>query len=138
VGRAAASEGVGELLSYAPRRDTATLAALVAGARAVLVPALSDAAGISALDALAAGTPVVGTTVGALPEVVGSAGILAEPRDASRMAAALTAAWSDEALHRRLVAAARRAGSARTWADVAHETRAVYARVGERRERERR
>lgn len=133
VGRAAAREGVGELLSYAPRLEPATLAALVAGARAVLVPALSDAAGFAALDALAVGTPVVGTTVGALPEIVGSAGILAEPRDAQRMAAALTAAWSDEQLHRRLVAATGRAGPARTWADVADETRAIYARVGQRR-----
>ena len=136
LGRAAAREGVGELLSYAPRLEPATLAALVAGARAVLVPALSDVAGLGALDALAVGTPVVGTTVGALPEVVGRAGLLAEPRDADRFAAALRTAWVDDAVHGRIVSAAREAGGAvgtrRTWADVARETRAVYARVGAR------
>jgi glycosyltransferase involved in cell wall biosynthesis len=133
VARAAAREGVGDLLSYAPRLATPVLAALVRDARAVLVPALSDAGGLTALDALGAGTPVVGTTAGALPEIVGSGGILAEPRDVARLAAALSAAWSDESLHARLVAATRRAGAARTWADVAHETRAIYAQVGARR-----
>jgi glycosyltransferase involved in cell wall biosynthesis len=133
LGRAAAREDVGQVLSYAPRLAPATLAALVAGARAALVPALSDVAGLGALDALAVGTPVVGTTTGALPEVVGRAGILAEPRDADRLAAALRTAWSDDAVHRGLVAAARdarRPGAQRTWADVARETRAIYARVG--------
>jgi glycosyltransferase involved in cell wall biosynthesis len=135
LGRAAAREGVGEMLSYAPRLDLSTLAALASRARAVLVPALSDAAGLGALDALAVGTPVVGTTAGALPEIVGRAGILAEPRDAERLAAALRAAWSDETVHRSLVAAARTAGRGagtlpRTWEAVARETRAVYARVG--------
>jgi len=135
LGRAAAREGVGELLSYAPRLEPATLAALVAGARAVLVPALSDVAGLGALDALAVGTPVVGTTVGALPDVVGRAGILAEPLDADRFAAALRTAWADDAVHGRMVRAAKEAGNGpagarRTWADVARETRAVYARAG--------
>ena len=109
----------------------------------MLVPALTDIAGLTALDAIAAGTPVVGTTVGALPEIVGAAGILAEPRDADRLAAALRAAWSNEAVHRRLAAAAARAAradpraataaiAARSWSDVARETREVYARVGRR------
>jgi len=138
VWRAAAREGVGDLLSYAPSLPPDVLAALVGEARAVLIPALSDASGFAALDALAVGTPVVGTTVGALPEIVGSAGILAEPRDPARLAAALRAAWSDEAVHRRLVTAARASAATqqsagpRTWADVARETRAVYARVGVR------
>ena len=108
----------------------------------MLVPALSDVAGLAALDAIAAGTPVVGTTVGALPEIVGAAGILAEPRDADRLAAALRAAWSNEAVHRRLAAArpgragrsacATAAIAARSWSDVARETREIYARVGRR------
>jgi len=134
IGSAAAREGVGEMLSYAPRLAAPTLAALVAGAWAALIPALSDVSGLGALDALAVGTPVVGTTVGALPGVVGHAGILAEPRDAARMAAALRAAWTDETVHRSLVTAARASGHGsgqpRTWADVARETRAVYAQVG--------
>jgi glycosyltransferase involved in cell wall biosynthesis len=95
------------------------------------MPARSDAAGLAALDAIAAGVPVVATAVGALPEVVGDAGILVEPRDPARLAEALRTAWVDDRVHGRLVEAARgRAATTRTWADVARETRQVYAEVG--------
>ena len=132
LARAAEREGVGEQIAYAPRLDDPTLAALIAEARAVLLPALSDASGLGALDALAAGTPVVASATGALTDLVGGAGFLVEPRDPARLAAALRAAWSDDAVHGRLVAAARQAPAARqrTWRDVALETRRIYAEVG--------
>jgi len=131
LARAAAREGVGELVSYAPYLPTDRLAAIVGGARAVVLPSLSDSAGLAAIEALACGTPVVASAVGALPELVAGAGILVEPRDARRLAVALATAWSDETVHVRLVAEARaRAAQAdRSWAAVARETREVYADV---------
>ncbi len=135
LARAAAREDVGDALVYAPALDTARLARLVAGARAAILPAVSEAAGLAALDAIASGVPVVASNVGALPEVVGAAGILVEPREPARLAAALTATWADDRVHGRLAALAREAaaGSARTWTDVARDTRAVYAAAGIRR-----
>ena len=81
LARAAAREGVGEALAYAPRLDDERLAGLVRGARAALLPVVSDSAGLAAIEAIACGTPVVASAVGALPEIVGAAGILVEPRD---------------------------------------------------------
>lgn len=135
LARAAARLGVGDALVYAPALPPERLAVLVRAARAVVLPALSDASGLPALDSIAAGTPVVATTVGALPEVVGAAGILVEPRDPARLAEALRTAWADERVHGRLVAAARERAMTeqRSWADVATETRRVYADVGVRR-----
>jgi len=134
LARAANRVGGGDALLYAPAMPPERLAPLVRESRAVVLPALSDAAGLPALDALAAGVPVVATNVGALPDVVGTAGILVEPRDPGRLAEALRTAWADERVHGRLVEAARvRAeGGARTWSDVAWETRRVYAEVGVR------
>jgi O-antigen biosynthesis alpha-1,3-rhamnosyltransferase len=131
LARAAAREGVGELLAYAPYASDERLAALVAGARAVVLPTLSDAAGLAAIEATAAGVPVIASTVGALPEIVSGVGILVEPRDVRRLAAAVATAWSDDAVHDRLAAAARARSlkSPRTWRDVARETRAVYGSV---------
>lgn len=136
LARAAARAGVGDALAYAPTLPPERLAALVRGARAVLIPVLSEAAGLAAIEALASGVPVVASSVGALPEIVGAAGILVEPRDVDRLAAALRAAWADERVHRRLAghALARAVGPRRTWADVANDTRRVYAEVGVRRE----
>ena len=98
----------------------------------MLLPVLSEAAGLPAIEAIAAGTPVVASAIGALPALVGRAGILVEPGDPERLATALTAIWTDDALHAALRAdALERAGPGRrTWADVARETRAVYARAG--------
>lgn len=129
VARVAGRHGVGELIRYAPYLDPLRLGALVAGARAALLPARSESAGLPALEALASGTPVVASAVGALPEIVGAAGILVEPGDARRLAAALSAAWSEDHLHAALVTAARERveRTRRRWSDVALETRVVYA-----------
>lgn len=134
LARIAVREGVAEALVYAPAMPPDRLAALVRGARAVVLPARSDGTGLFALDAIAAGVPVVATAVGALPEAVGRAGILVEPGDPARLAQALRTAWADDRVLGRLVEASRaRASTPRTWADVAAETRRIYADVGVRR-----
>jgi alpha-1,3-rhamnosyl/mannosyltransferase len=135
LARAAGRAGAGEALVYAPAMAQERLAALVRASRAVVMPAISDAAGLPALDAIAAGVPVVATAVGALPEVVGRAGILVEPRDPGRLAEALRTVWADDRVRGRLVEAATVGAMIvpRTWADVAAETRQVYAQVGVRR-----
>ncbi|HEV8545095.1 MAG TPA: glycosyltransferase [Candidatus Limnocylindrales bacterium] len=132
LARAAGREGVGEALAYAPRLDVIRLATLVRGARAALLPAVSDSAGLSAIEAIACGTPVIASSVGALPEIVGGAGILVEPRDPSRLASAIATIIADDRVHAQLAGAAREHAESeqRTWSDVARETRAVYAQFG--------
>ena len=133
LARAAAQLGAADSLVYAPAMPAERLASLVSRARAVVMPAVTDAAALPALDALAAGVPVVAASVGALPEAVGRAGILVEPRDPDRLAEALSTAWSDDRVRRQLVdAAVARPEAERTWSDVALETRRIYAEVGAR------
>ena len=132
LARAAARQGIGESLSYAPQLPPSAVAGLVRGARAAILPVVSDAAGLAASEAIACGTPVVASAVGALSDLVGGAGILVEPRDPERLAVALRTAWADDLVHGRLAANARERATwqRRTWADVARETRAIYAEVG--------
>jgi glycosyltransferase involved in cell wall biosynthesis len=131
LARVAARHGAGGHLVYAPLLPVEESAAVVAASRGVVLPMTSEASGLAALDAIAAGVPVIASAVGALPDVVGTAGILVEPRDRDRLAVALAAAWADDAVRDRLVAAARdRATGLRTWADVAADVRAIYAEVG--------
>ena len=128
LARAAARRGLEGRLVYLPLLPQDRLAAVIAGARGALRPSVSDAAGWSALGAIACGTPVIASTVGALPEVVGAAGVLVEPRDPAHLARALEAMWCDDALDRQLRAAAVAAQARRpTWPEVAEQTRAVYA-----------
>ena len=132
LARAAGREGIGESLAYAPALASDALAGLVRGARAVILPVLSEATGLPVIEAIACGTPVVATNVGPVPELVGPAGLLVGPGEPDRLAVALATIWTDDAVHGRLVTAARaRAKSTRrSWADVARETRLVYAAVG--------
>ncbi|MGI8928292.1 MAG: glycosyltransferase [Candidatus Limnocylindrales bacterium] len=109
--------------------DRAERAHVIAGAEAFVYPALSEATALPVLEALSLGIPVVTSRAGALPESVGSAGIVVEPRDASRLAAAIEAVWDTGSLADQLRRQARRRAesSTRTWSDVARETREVYA-----------
>ena len=129
LSRAARRAGAAELIVYAPALPDERLAALVAGARVALLPVHSDSAGLAALEALAVGVPVIGSAVGTLPEIVGSAGILVEPGDPGRLATAIAAAWGEADPYPGLVTAAGDRADSRTWADVARDTRAVWAEV---------
>lgn len=53
------------------------------------IPSLLEGFGLPALEAMACGTPVVATTAGSLPEVVGNCGILVPPRESAALAAAI-------------------------------------------------
>lgn len=77
------------------------LAALMTGADAVCLPSLYEGFGLTALEAMACGTPVVVSNRGALPEVVGDAGVVVDPT-AQAVQGALRRVLSDAALSERL------------------------------------
>jgi glycosyltransferase involved in cell wall biosynthesis len=135
LARAAARDDVGECLAYTPPLPPERVAALVRGARASLLPVVSEGAGLAAIESIAVGTPVVASAVGALPELVGPAGLLVPPRDVARLATALRTIWVDDLVHGRIAAGAieRATWGRRTWAEVAEDTRRIYAEVGIRR-----
>jgi glycosyltransferase involved in cell wall biosynthesis len=71
---------------------------LYVGARLLVLPSLEEGFGIPALEAMTVGVPVVATDRGALPEVVGDAGLLVEPEDAGSLAEAIRRLLTDDAL----------------------------------------
>ncbi len=104
----------------------AELAALYAGAECLLHSALLEGFGLTPLESLAAGTPVVGLRAGAVEEVVGDAGVLVEGDRPEALAEALVAYLDDETLQRELRARTRPRASAFSWDRAARDTLAVY------------
>jgi len=78
---------------------------LIAGARVLAYPSLYEGFGLPPLEAMSLGVPVVATTAGAIPEVVGDAALLVRSGDRSALAEALREAASDSSTRRRLIAA---------------------------------
>ncbi|MHB1416381.1 MAG: glycosyltransferase family 4 protein, partial [Chloroflexota bacterium] len=76
--------------------DERYLPALYHLAEVVVIPSLHEGFGLPALEAMATGTPVVTSNRGALPEVVGEAGILVDPTDLAGLANALRRVLGDE------------------------------------------
>ena len=89
--------------------DDADLPALYAGARAFVLPSRYEGFGLTCLEAMACGVPVVAADRAALPETCGDAAVLVDPDDAEVVREALAAVLSDAALRQRL----RSAGLAR-------------------------
>jgi glycosyltransferase involved in cell wall biosynthesis len=99
---------------------------LYANAACLALPSLHEGFGLPALEAMAAGTPVVASNAGSLPEVTGGAALLVNPYDTGRIADALEQAITDGA-------GLRERGRARavefSWKRTAAETLAVYREI---------
>ena len=67
----------------------------VASARLVVIPSHYEGFGLTALEALALGRPIVASTAGGLPEVMGSLGYQVAPNDPSALAQALETALTN-------------------------------------------
>lgn len=97
-----------------------------AQAELACVPSLYEGFSLPAVEAMACGVPVVGTTGGAVPEVIGrdgDTGLLVPPGDPSALAAAILRALDDAALRARIGAAGRvRALERFTWRRTAEAT----------------
>ncbi|ARU50644.1 group 1 glycosyl transferase [Cellulosimicrobium cellulans] len=79
-----------------------------------------------AVEAMACGVPVVASSTGALPDVVGGAGLLVAPEDPAALRAALARVRDEDGLADRLRAAGtERAGSC-SWAEVARRYEGLY------------
>jgi len=109
--------------------------ALYDGARLLVQPSFEEGFGLTVLEAMTAGVPVVAAGRGALPEVVGDAGILVDPDNPADIAQAIAAMVDDSG--RADTSTARGIARARqfSWRETAHRVYAMYQQALERRAR---
>jgi glycosyltransferase involved in cell wall biosynthesis len=118
--------GLGGAVEFVSGVATARIVELYAEAEVACVPSLYEGFSLPAVEAMACGVPLVATTGGAVPEVVGrdgETGLLVAPGDPSALAAALVRALDDAALRARLGAAGQERALGRfTWRASAEGT----------------
>jgi glycosyltransferase involved in cell wall biosynthesis len=115
-----------------PVHDDAALAALYAGALAVVAPSWLEGFGLPPVEAAACGTPSVVSDLPVFAEALGEGALRVAPGDAEGLAAALVRIAADEALRARLGAAARHAAARYDWAAAAKAMHAILARAAGR------
>jgi glycosyltransferase involved in cell wall biosynthesis len=113
------------------------LAYLLTRSYALVMPSLMEGFGLPAIEAMACGTPVVASTYGALPEVVGEAGVLVDPIDVDAIAAGMRSLLDDPARRDRLAALSLERSTLFTWEAVARSLLAVFDDLRPARSRER-
>jgi glycosyltransferase involved in cell wall biosynthesis len=128
----AAQAGVADRLTFTGSVARADVPAWIRSADVVLAVPWYEPFGITPLEAMACGRPVVATAVGGLVDSVvdGTTGDLVPPRDPGRLGGVVAALLADDARRAAYGAAGvRRARSRYRWARVVAETEAAYAQV---------
>jgi glycosyltransferase involved in cell wall biosynthesis len=96
--RQAAELGIGDRVTFAGDVSQAELACYFAGARAMVLPSLSEGLGRVVVEAMLLGTPVIGSRVGGIPDLIvdGENGYLVEAANESELTAALRRLYDDD------------------------------------------
>ena len=106
------------------------LASLISSAEVMAIPSLYEGFSLPAVEAMSCGTPLVASAAGALPEVVGDAGVLVTPGDVEELVTHIGRLLDDPAERDRLSTVAReRAVERFSWLAVARATASAYERV---------
>ena len=119
--------GVGDIVHFTGRIDNEEFADYYAKATVAVVPSLYEGFGIPAAEAMACGVPLITTSGGALPEVVGNAGMIVPPADASALSKAITQLLNNPDQRAKYAKAGLdRVNSVFSWSKAAQEVTEVY------------
>ncbi len=122
---------IGDRLDFHGHAGTSELAELYRTFDVLVVPSLPtpnwlEQFGRVAVEAMASGVPVIASDSGALPDVVGGAGLLVPPGDPVALAAAISALASDPERWQKLRAAGLDRSMLYTWQAVAQGMQTLY------------
>lgn len=130
VERLVRSLDIGHLVTFTGRISHEDFVREYARATMAVVPSIYEGFGLPAGEAMACGVPVISTTGGALPEVVGDAGILVPPADSKALERAIVKLLDNPGLAAELgMAGYQRVQRHLTWKAAAHNTVEAYRKV---------
>jgi glycosyltransferase involved in cell wall biosynthesis len=109
--------------------DDLLLAGCYRHAAAFVCPSLYEGFGIPSVEAMSFGCPIVASTGGSIPEVVGPAAVYFDPHDIEMLTEALENVLYDESLRERLKMEMKQRESRFRWEHTARQTLASYERA---------
>ena len=115
--------------------ETAELSRLIRGAVMLVFPSLYEGFGIPPLEAFALGVPVCASNATSIPEVVGDAAVLFDPRSVDDIASAMSRMLGDRQLRADLVLKGRIRLERFSWKQCAREHVELYCTVASKRAR---
>lgn len=102
------------------------LAPILSGAMAFAFVSLYEGFGLPPLEAMQCGVPIIASNTSSLPEVVGDAGLLVDPRDTDMICQALYQVQRDESLRRELALRSERRAKRFSWERCTRQTLRAY------------
>lgn len=102
------------------------LAALYAGATALVYASLYEGFGLPLVEAMRAGTPIVTSAIASMPEVCADAAVFVDPRESASIADGIAQLIEKPALASRLLEAGPRRAAAFSWERCARATLGAY------------
>jgi glycosyltransferase involved in cell wall biosynthesis len=99
---------------------------LYAAASMLVLPSLEEGFGMTVVEAMQAGVPVIASRRGALPEVVGEAGMLIDPTSAAEIGHAIERLLDSPDERRRRIEAGRVQAARFSWSESARALMAAY------------
>lgn len=121
--------GIESRVDWQPYASAEDIGALYRRARVLVLPSIYEGFGLTALEAMACGTPVVASNTSSIPEVVGDAALTVDPLDASAIAEAMTRVLTDDVLAKDLRARGVARAGAFSWEKTARAVQAVMREV---------
>jgi glycosyltransferase involved in cell wall biosynthesis len=106
--------------------DEDDLPALYQGADIFVYPSLFEGVGLPALEAMAAGVPVIASNSSSLPEMIGDAGIVIDPLSVNEIAEALRRLVSDKNLKEECRRKGQKRAAEFSWENAARKTLRIY------------
>lgn len=107
----------------------AQLAAMYSQAKALVHPSLSEGFGLTGLEAMSLGVPVIASNAGSLPEVYGQASIYFDPTKVLDIADKIVQVLSDPSLQKKLMKKGYAQAAKFSWNDTAKQTLELYQQV---------
>ncbi len=114
-------------LGRVPSHD---LVYLYNAARLLVHPSFYEGFGLTPLEAMNCGTPVIVSNTSALPEVVGDAALMIDPHDVDGLTVALWRLLTEEELRQDLIEKGFKRANNFSWLEAAQKTLEVYHKVG--------